>query len=218
MGWIRVFFSVLFCFFFLSKVSLLLFLYLTLLKHETQTRKLLTEYNHSQRNSSWEGGACLPLRPHPPRPFTRMIFIRLAGVGAQSLRVRTQKKKVSREAEGSQKQHSCLSRMINSIDIMGTFKKRGKKMNSKEKEKDRVLTRKGGWSEPYNSSWWRRKLEVWAQVGDPKDAAPGTERGKRTRGPSGADEQNKFYFQHYRVIIVYSGFSSDGRKLSPFSR
>lgn len=68
--------------------------------------------------------------------------------------------KVSREAEGSQKQHSCLSRMINCVDIVRTFKKRGKKMNSKEKEKDRVLTRKGGWSEPYNSSWWRRKLEV----------------------------------------------------------
>lgn len=29
-----------------------------------------------------------------------------------------------------------------------------------EEASDIRLTRKGGWSEPYNSSWWRRKLEV----------------------------------------------------------
>jgi hypothetical protein len=45
-----------------------------------------------------------------------MVFIRLAGAGAKSLRAGTQKRKVSREAEESQKQHTAFSaRLIEEI-------------------------------------------------------------------------------------------------------
>ena len=83
----------------LSEESLLLFLYLIFLKHETKTGKSLTEYNHSKRE--WEGGkqggACLQgllqLWSLPLRAFTRMILIRLTGVGANCLGIRTQKRR-----------------------------------------------------------------------------------------------------------------------------
>ena len=111
-GGIRVFISV------LSEESLLLFLYLIFLKHETKTGKSLTEYNHSKRE--WEGGkqggACLQgllqLWSLPLRAFTRMILIRLTGVGANCLGIRTQKRRAPRKAEESQKQHNCLSYMM----------------------------------------------------------------------------------------------------------
>lgn len=117
--------------FFFSEVSLLLFLYLTFLKHETQTEKSLTEYSHSPRDSSWEGGACLEglllLWSLLGRPFTRMILMRLTGVGAKSLRIRTQKRKVSGDAGENLERHSCLSCRINGIDADGDLYGKGAK-------------------------------------------------------------------------------------------
>lgn len=85
--------------------------------------KSLTEYNHSQRDSSWDGGPCLEglllLWSLLWRPFTTIILIRLIGVGAKSLRVRTQKRKVSGDAGENPEQHSCLSCRINGIDADG---------------------------------------------------------------------------------------------------
>ena len=46
----------------------------------------------------------------PLRAFTRMILIRLTGVGANCLGIRKQKRRAPRKAEESQKQHNnCLS-------------------------------------------------------------------------------------------------------------
>lgn len=56
-GGIRVFISV------LSEASLLLFLYLIFLKHETKTGKSLTEYNHSKRMGGREARRSLLAGP-----------------------------------------------------------------------------------------------------------------------------------------------------------